>query len=690
MIGKVSRVAAVLAVLGALVLAAVGVRMVEQVAGPLGYDYAVVLSYPDLSVPDDEFVAAVQGVAEAQGVVLEHTAPVSADSLDDLYYVTGPGSQHLLAEGTHRRFAGGEVRYASLADLPAAGRAGGYLVRGPASAADALMATFSQLGTDPTLVTAGYPVILVAELSAGVPGSLTLVLVFVLLCLGTAGAVLQSRTLGVLDLQGRAPVGAWCADAAAVTGTAVTAMVCAAPVVAAGAWAVDGAAHLGLLVTTWAALTAGAVALVLTGHALGTVLARAVPVLARVNGQMRSTAVHLVVYSARVLAVVLVVGSGTQCLAQAQQYADRVSDPARWHRAEDATVLGLNDTSTTRDQARTLTRELGSWLVGREKAGTAMLVSRGVVGEFDLGAAPAVAALPLLTVDSTYLRRNPVLGTDGRAVAADPREAEVLVLVPQGSAVDTARLTGAVSDTVQAQGQLVDRFGGDPVARRTDFTVRAVTVAAGQQSFVYASPSVQDSDPVVRGAVLVVLPSGLPMHSYDSWVAWMSQGAVLVDGRSTVLDELRREGLAGYVTSVASAAELNRHQTADARARFATGAVAFFASVLAAVLAAIAFAVVHVRRHRDRIFACHVHGWGFWARHRTLVVVDAAVVCAVVAARATALAGQRRAETVLLGASHGAELSPPVLALGTVAAVAVLMAVLALAARGAVRERSGE
>lgn len=356
----------------------------------------------------------------------------------------------------------------------------------------------------------------------------------------------------------------------------------------------------------------------------------------------------------------------------------------------------LRDDSTTADEGHALDRRLGSWLLGRERAGDAMLVRQGVLAEVlttDPGASPgegdALSATPLLTVDSTYLAREPLRAADGTTVVPDPDAALIQVLVPEGLQVDTDALVEGVHSTVEGYRQFRETFGGDPASTGVTYDVSVVRTLADQESFVYSTITATDP-PTVTGAVVVVYPSGLPVLDYDTAVSLMSQRSFLVDGLQGLVARARRDGVAHDLATIRSPAQINRSMLADALADLAVRQVTVAASGAAVLVTMVGFALVHVRRHRERIFACTVHGWSFPARHWGLLTVHATVMVVLVGSTAVQTYQERTRSALFFRTALTNAPDPRLFVVAGAVCVALLATSVALAARSAVQERSAE
>lgn len=688
--GPLVAFAVLVAVVGSGMLAFGALRAVEWQMELPGYDYSVVVQSPDMTLTDEQYTQQVARIAQDHHVLVEVTAPAAVDAFDEVFHVTGPGSQDLLDQGTYDSFAGGASgRFAPMALLPSEYRSAGYLVKENASSAERgqVTAALGTLGGDVRYVDAGFVTVLLSVCATAPLSTLLGSTLLMSTVLGAAGAVTTFRARAVLDLHGRSGAGAVARAAVAVCVHALTAQALLTVPVVVLLGVLNRSAHLGMFVGLWCATSALMALAVLCGHTVGSSLARRTPLTLRLGGAVRSRTLHLSVFAVHLVALMTLVPAWGTVALTTEVLASRVSNDARWAGAADLAALNLRDDSTTRHEADVLRRTLGSWIVDREKAGTAMLVREGVVADLVPQASPGTGARALLTVDSTYLRRTPLSGT-GTAVVAAPAADEVLVLMPEDLDVPTSQLVDGVRTSLDLARTAAAKYGGDDRAARTVFTVTTAEIPADAQAFVYTDPAASTTSSVVDGPVVVVWPSSTPVQSYDTWVAWMSQGAVLFGDRDGLVAELRAHDLLRYVAGVQSVTGLRTVSMRDAAEDARTAGFALVAALLTTTVSAASAGLVHVRRRHRRVFAQYVHGWSFGRRHGALIAAHGALAAAVVFGTGHRAEARRVQEALFLGYTTTPEVTLLSMLALTVGSVVVLAAGLLVASRQVVHGRS--
>lgn len=673
-----TRLAYVLVLLYAAAAAFLVVRGLEE-AGVLGADH-VVLVTGESGAGADRTVTAVQDVARTQGVDVGRL-------VDD---VTAPGERrHLyLAVGRPDATPAGWLRDGypafgpqgrtdvhDLADLGLVDPRGYYVVFGDDRGRDALTAELRRLGYV-VETRAYYAPAAIAQWVAGQPLGVGLLVVTLLVVVVVAAGVLGGvKSYAVQRLHGAAGGTLLLRDLRDVARVVLVAGGALALLVAAGLRLWNGGAQWHAYATV-ALATAGALLLVvLVAHAAAIALTGRVPVLESLQGRLPAHGTTAAVYLVRVPALVLAVSAAVTATVSATDVADRRAALDSWAAAGDAASLSFSPMLSPAETRR-LSVRAGEWLADEEAAGRTVMA---VQDRLELLAPGATG--DVLLVNSTYLAQQDVRTTDGERVTGPPT-GTVLVLVPQDRAAGTAGLTRALAAWARSG-------PGDATP-----TVTTLTVPSGTELFTYASRRGTSQGATLTGAVVVVVDAASGVVRPDDYMAWASQGAVLVLEPQRALAQAQAAGLTDFVTSFRPA----QQEAADVYAEVLRELRLHLANVVAALLVLLATAVglgqVYTRSHAQRLFVTYVHGWSFVRTHRGLLAVEGALLLGVVGASAWATATLLTAPE---GTTGGGEQAlalgglQPVLASGwALVNAAFVVATLVVLTRRLVRTRSAE
>lgn len=170
--------------------------------------------------------------------------------------------------------------------------------------------------------------------------------------------------------------------------------------------------------------------------------------------------------------------------------------------------------------------------------------------------------------------------------------------------------------------------------------------AAGERVFTYGTERGTPDGPVLVAPVVVVVDAASGVVPPADYMAWASQGAVLVRDPQTAVASAREAGLVDFVTSFRPA----RQEAADVYAQVVRELRLHLANCAAALLVLLATAVglgqVYTRAHAQRLFVSYVHGRSLVRTHPGLLAAEGALLVGVGVASAAATAA-------LLGAGPG-------------------------------------
>lgn len=621
MLNKTSRLALVLALLATGLLSFLTLRAYEQYAEGMDWDYVLYAKGTAPTLEDDEFARLVTQAAQSSGVTITHLVYNRENyRLGGTLFQVGPATFDSESYPAFARGAEREVR--PLEDLGNGSRGGYWFVTGPESSSRHLVRAFDKLGAEPELIRLDRTHQVWSRAVEPPTAGFTWLSVFLVLTLTAAGVLLKARDSAVQEMHGRSFGGALLEDGVAAGRLLAVATVGYLGGAAALMGWYNGLHWFGVFLGTQASFLAALLLLFAVTHATALGLVRLMPILPRVRGELRSRLVHLLMYTARVVAVALAFTYTAAAHTQELLVDSRVESAAVWASTRGNVQLGLRGQETEATQERSQ-RALGGWVARQDRAGEALLVRRLPLQ--DLGPPQFIGGRPgteLLIVNSTYLAERPILDSQRRQVDASGDD-EVLVLVPEAGGLRRDVIRDQVSDLVDAELHLLRKDAPDTPGHRP---VRVVTSAAGQRVFGYLNETSGNQDPFLVDPVVVVLPSSAPVFSDLQWSAWLSMGQVIFRDKERTLESLGRAHLLEAVTFVNEVEVTNAEQARDVVTRaklYRLNLLAMFAALLATSLG---FAVVHTRRHASAIFTQHVHGWHLLRRHWRLLLVDGAIL----------------------------------------------------------------
>lgn len=678
MLTTTTRLALALAILASAVMSFLTLRSFEQFAGGMDWDYVVATMGTAPDFDDEEFFSKVQAIVDDNGVTLTHLVDdrERPGTAGVLYQASaGEPPNDWLDSGRYPAFSAAmDVSVRPLSELGDATRSGYWFVQGDAASANAIGNALGGLGMEPEVIKVSRATQF-RERALDIPIShFTWLAVFLLALLTAAGVLTGARTIAVSQLHGRSLRDLLAADLVAAT-RLVAVLTALDIVVSAVVLGLYNQLHwFSTYLLTQGVFAAAAFLGMTVIHSAAVLGVLRMDVLSRIKGELRSRPVHLLMYTARLGACAMALGSLALMTQQEALASAKGADGAVWASTRGNVQLGFRASETPRQQEAAET-DLGEWLEGRERAGELIFVRREPMQFFDV---KGELGLPhqdeLLTVNSTYVRERPIRDVSGQPIVPDD-SGDVLVLVPEGSPVNEPALLASVRELVDAELHLRERADPtDPTAHPGSRKVRVVDTASGQDLFAYLNHVSVDQNPYLRDPIVVVLPSSAPIFAASQWSAYMSSGQTILTDKDKAVAGLERAGVMQHVASVSEVEVTNATQAKEVNLRANLYRMNLFA-VLAAMLAtAIGFAVVHSRRHAQSVFARYIHGWSFVQRHRRLLVVDAVLVvaCAAQWARIT------RADPGV-DAFTSAAPPPPLWIPAAVVAAALAMLVLALA-----------
>jgi len=609
-----TRLAYVLVLLYSAAAAFLVVRGLEE-SGVLGADHVVLVS-------GQSGAGAAPAVAAVQDVARSHRVDV-ARLVDDLL---APGDRrHLylavgrpdgvpagwLERGYPAFGPQGRTDVHDVGDLGHVDPRGYYVVFGGADGRDALRTALRDLGYD-VETRAYYAPGAIAQWVWTQPLGTGLLVVTLLVVVVVAAGVLSSvKSYAVQRLHGASGATLVVRDLRDVARVTLVAVVVLGALVGGALWAWNGLNQWRAYAAVAGATAAGLLLVVLAAHVAAIGLTGRLPVLEALKGRLPAQGTTAAVYLVRVPALVLAVAASVTATVAGADVVERRAALDGWATAGDAAFLSFAPVFSPEETDR-LTTTTGQWLVAEEGAGRMVLAVQDRLELLAPGARGEV-----LLVNSIYLAQQDVRTSAGTPVTG-PSPGAVLVLVPEDRAAE--RETIARSVAAWARG---GPGPGEP-------TVETGALPADAELFAYGTQRGTQERPVLTGPVVVVVDATSGAVRPDDYMAWASQGGVLVLEPERAVQAAQAAGLAGFVTSFRPA----RQEAVDVYAQVVRDLRVHLANVGAALLVLLATAVglgqVYTRSHAQRLFVTYVHGWSFVRTHPWLLAVEVALLVAVV------------------------------------------------------------
>ncbi|MCO1337853.1 hypothetical protein BJH93_02955 [Kocuria polaris] len=556
----------------------------------------------------------LQGAAESSdAIIFREIRDLQSASVRHFYVAVGdaglPQAQWL-SSGYPSFSPALDTELHSVAGLEGTDPRGRYFVFGPEAASAGLAATFAELGYDTHLehgsVSAGQAVVWIV---GGPFGTSTLVALLLVTLLAGFAVVTNVKSYAVQCLHGTRKRTAVLRDfrraAPAGAVTLATILACATTAL----WFYNDLHQFGAFLRSTATTFVVALVLILGIHAAVLVVLWNTRLLDGIKGRLGFHVAIPAAYLIRVPALVLAVSVIASAFATAGAALD--ADQAR----EDMKAAGT--AATIRFEADASAEEMdrlayasGAWLQQEDAAGRAILAVR--VSPDDSATGTRTSA-DILLVNSNYLQANPVIDGDGRRLPGTPSET-VRVLTPTDSTATPDDVVALVGDSL-----------GETLP-----AVEVRQILADQSHFLYEpEPDSQQRPAWAKDAVLVVVDPESGVIRDDDYMAYASQGRVLMTDSAEAVrntpQELLGPWISAYIPVAQAAADEYATRVTDLRIKSASAIVAL--GVLLAT--AVGLAQMHVRGNAQSILVRHVHGWGFLSTHRRLLAAEAILLAAV-------------------------------------------------------------
>ena len=487
-------------------------------------------------------------------------------------------------------------------ELEAIDPRGNYFVFGPERAARDLADVFTGLGYQAELTeSVGSLAETIHFFAAGPFSSATLVVLLLVALLTGSGVLAGTKAYAVQRLHGASKRMVmmrdlrWMALMAGMT----AAVVCVGSL--AGLWFYNGLHQIGAFLQLAGVLFLVALVLEFVVYAAFLHLAWGMRLLDGIKGLLGFRVAVPVAYLVRIPGLLLSVVLAASTFAAAGGVAHAAQAREALETAGNAAKIRFEGNVSPEEMNR-LASESGAWLKKEDAAGRTILAHPVSTVSEAPGAEP-----DLLFVNNTYLERQPVLDADGtRAAGASAKK--VLLLVPESASLTAESAEKYIRGSVGAEG-LTDSF-----------EVR--TIQSGQSHFLYTSGSEVSRLAAATDVVLAVVGPGSGLIRDDDYMAYASQGSVLVTDPAEAVahtpPELMGAWISAYIPVVEAAATAHAEQVRYFRLQMGSLIVAL--GVLLAT--AVGLAQIHVRGNSQQILVRYLHGWRFARTHGRLLAAE--------------------------------------------------------------------
>jgi hypothetical protein len=503
---------------------------------------------------------------------------------------------------------------------------GVYFVYGPPGTAEALRIRFGELGLHGAVK---HPLSF-AELEPIYLNS-ALTWAFLVVALATvtvigASIMLSAKPYGVMRLQGRSLPDIFLRDMRqlAVFWAIALAVVSAAALGFLGLY--NGLAWSGLFVSVAAGITAVLLVIALVTHAAVLAVLGKTELLRALKGELPARVAALSAYLVRVPALLVALAIAMAVVSSAQDLLARHTDQRDYRAAGDTASISLNGNLGT-DEPRMET-QVAEWIRQADREGKVILAWHQELQTLS----PPGSVLPqgeVLTVNGTFLNKQPILDPAGRRYAPPPGGSRpgagpVQIIIPQSLARYAPAIQTGISHTLNA-GHI------DTVLQAG---VRTSWSKNGQQVFTYgtgsgsytAAASADHDRSVVRDPIIVAVPNGSNVIPDGNYFAAATQGGVVFPHPRDVLDGIAAHGLQTYVLEVTPIAQNAAQEQRDAARNFRMQTFNLTVALAVLTITGLGVCIVYSRKNSQAIFVRHISGWRFTATHRSMFLVEMLIV----------------------------------------------------------------
>lgn len=607
----------------------------------------VIVTGQTTTTGSDGLPSVVQDAAESSNaVVVREIRDLHSSTIRHLYVVIGdrdrPETQWL-SDGYPSFSTAVHSIVHPVEELEGVDPRGSYYVIGPPSAVAITSTAFSDLGYDTQTDQSSVSVAETISWFIGGPfSSATLVVMLLIALLSGISVISNVKSYAIQRLHGVQMRAAIKRDLSKVFPVAMTLMVLVFGGAFVGLWFYNGLNQIGSLIQATIIVFLASLVLLLGVHAAAVRLIWDTRLLDGIKGRLGFRVAVPAAYLIRIPGLLMAVSLVAAMFAAAGTAFDAADARADLEDAGAAASITFEAHASPGEMDR-LAYESGAWLQEEDEAGRTILA---VPLSLSLDGG-AIDELPgILLVNRTYLEKNEVFALDGHRVLDAP-PGKTGVLIPHGS-------TTTAADVVNLLGQ----FASDEPSSVDALAVEQVQ--SDQAHFLYEpQPDAQQRPIWVRNTVLVVIDPTSGVIRADDYMAYASQGRVLMTDSAEAIrntpPDLLGPWISAYIPVAQAAADEYATQIVELRIKVACAILA----LIVLLATAVGLAQIHVRGNAQSILVRHLHGWNFFSIHRWLFVAESvllAVVCAWAAARAATIYIQQSSNSGSAFA-HGADLA---------------------------------
>lgn len=545
-----------------------------------------------------------QTARDAESVVVKEVPDLHDPAARDLYVEVGAADRpeaDWLVDG-YPWFSAGVSRVVRPgADLDGVDPRGTYFVFGPERGVDVVSAAFTDLGyqvvASPAVGTASN--VTKFFLGGSFLSPTLVVLLLVALLVGT-GVLSMTKAYAVQRLHGGTKRIAATRDLRALATTSVVSLTVVVGGSVVGLWLYNGLHQIQAFLQSVIAGFLGGVLVVFAIYVAVLRLVWDVRLIEGIKGRLGFRVAIPSVYLIRVPGLVLAVSLAASTMAAWGAVSEAAQAREDLSVAGDAAKIRFEGDVSPAEMDR-LAYESGAWLKREDTAGR-------VIFAHPVSMAGADDVNPdLLLVNDTYLEEQPVFDKDGERVTAAPPNT-ILLLEPIGSSL-----------TAEDVMRYLERSAADPEAP-ISFETRMI--AEGQGHFVYAMSS-EMLPKTVRDVVVAVVNPDTGYVRDDDYMAYASQGSVLVTDASEAAERTPPELLGAWISAYIPVAQMAAAEHADRMRQFRVELGSMIVALGVLLATAVGVAQIYVRGSAQQLLVRYLHGWKFGETHARLLVAEA-------------------------------------------------------------------
>lgn len=348
-------------------------------------------------------------------------------------------------------------------------------------------------------------------------------------------------------------------------------------------------------------------------------------VLNSLRGRARLIFSRMLLYPIRVVVVLMIASAVAELAGGLGDLANRAAAGPRLAGVGDSVNVTLPGYRTPEDSDRDYAA-VGAWLRRMDSNGRVIIIKRDSLQD-NINEHLSESGSEILWVNESFLSQYPLLNSSGDSVKST-NGGLVQVIIPERF----ARYAHAIVENVRLGFTDEALLAGVPQPN-----VETVIAADRQELFVYSTRSqANDADglpintPLVRDAVVVVLPNGSPLTSDIRLAAWASYGGAVLspnDVLSSLGEELPKENLLGMVP-VRGLLDSNYWREVQ---RIVSDSLMLLIAIMVLAATALITGILYFRRRRQATYARYLIGRSFWRIHLRVLLLEGLIPLSVLA-----------------------------------------------------------